>query len=185
VMVYKINPADAVLTPNDPPFAAIAPGSGPRHIAFSPDGKTACVLSEMACTLTVFDWDGVNGKLTQRQVLSLLPAGEYQTNFTAAEIAYRPDGRFVYATVRTHNSVSALAVNPITGNLSLIQNLPCGGDFPRGMGIDPSGRWLIVGNQKSRTVTVFGIDAATGRLTSTGQVLNPGDPVDVKFAAME
>ena len=185
VMVYKINPADAVLTPNDPPFAAIAPGSGPRHIAFSPDVKTACVLSEMACTLTVFDWDGVNGKLTQRQVLSLLPAGEYQTNFTAAEIAYRPDGRFVYATVRTHNSVSALAVNPITGNLSLIQNLPCGGDFPRGMGIDPSGRWLIVGNQKSRTVTVFGIDAATGRLTSTGQVLNPGDPVDVKFAAME
>ena len=182
VMVYKIDHATAVLTPNDPPFAAIAPGSGPRHIAFSPDGKTACVLSEMACTVTVFDWDGTNGKLTQRQSLSLLPPGQYQTNFTGAEIYYRPDGRFVYATVRTYNSVSVLAVDAKTGNLSLIQNLPCAGDFPRGMGIDPSGRWLIVGNQKSRTATVFGIDATTGRLTFTGQVLNPGDPVDIKFA---
>lgn len=185
VFIYRINPANAALTPNDPPFAAIAPGSGPRHIAFSPDGKSACVLSEMACTATVFDWDGTNGKLTQRQSLSLLPPGQYQKWFTAAEIAYRPDGRFVYATIRGHNSISVLAVDAKTGNLSLIQNLPCGGDFPRGMGIDPSGRWLIAGNQKSRTATVFGIDAATGRLTPTGQVLNPGDPVDIKFAPVE
>jgi 6-phosphogluconolactonase len=185
VMVYRINPANAALTPNDPPYATVPPGSGPRHIAFSPDGKTACVISEMACTVTVFDWDGTNGKLTERQSLSLLPPGQYQNNFTAAEIAYRPDGRFVYATTRTHNSISVLAVDPKTGSLSLIQNLPCAGDFPRGMGIDPSGRWLIVGNQKSRTATVFAIDPATGRLTFTGQVLHPGDPVDIKFAPVE
>jgi 6-phosphogluconolactonase len=180
VMVYKINPANAALTPNDPPFATIAPGSGPRHIAFSPDGKTACVISEMACTVTVFDWDGKRGKLTQRQSLSLLPPGQYKDSFTAAEIGWRPDGRFVYATVRTHNSISVMAVK--RRKLSLIQNLPCGGDFPRGMGIDPSGRWLLVGNQKSKTVTVFGINARTGMLTPTGQVLDAGIPVDVKFA---
>ena len=81
--------------------------------------------------------------------------------------------------MRTHNSVSVLAVKG--KKLSLIQNLPCGGDFPRGMGIDPSGRWLIVGNQKSATATVFAIDKRTGMLTPTGQVLKPGDPVDVKF----
>jgi 6-phosphogluconolactonase len=179
VMVYKVNPANAALTPNDPPFAAIAPGSGPRHIAFSPDGKTACVISEMACTVTVFDWDGKRGRLTQRQSLSLLPPGQYKDTFTAAEIAWRPDGRFVYATVRTHNSISVLAVK--RKKLSLIQNLPCGGDFPRGMGIDPSGRWLLIGNQKSKTVTVFGINARTGMLTPTGQVLDVGIPVDVKF----
>jgi 6-phosphogluconolactonase len=66
--------------------------------------------------------------------------------------------------------------------LSLIQNLPCGGDFPRGMGIDPSGRWLIIGNQKSKTVTEFAIDKRTGMLTPTGQSLSAGIPVDVKFA---
>lgn len=179
VMVYKVNPDNAALTPNNPPFATVPPGSGPRHIAFSPDGKTACVVSEMACTVTVFDWDGKHGKLSQRQSLSLLPPGQYKDTFTAAEIAYRPDGRFVYATVRTHNSISVLAVK--RKKLSLIQNLPCGGDFPRGMGIDPSGRWLLIGNQKSKTVTVFGINARTGMLTPTGQVLDAGIPVDVKF----
>lgn len=182
VMVYKVNPANATLTPNDPPFATIAPGSGPRHIAFSPDGKTACVISEMACTVTVFDWDGRRGKLTQRQSLSLLPPGQYKDWFTAAEIAWRPDGRFVYATVRGHNSISVLAVK--RRKLSLIQNLPCGGDFPRGMGVDPSGRWLLVGNQNSKTVTVFGIDARKGTLTPTGQVLKAGISVDVKFAPL-
>ena len=180
VMVYKVNPVNAALTPNDPPFATIAPGSGPRHVAFSPDGKTACVVSEMACTVTVFDWDGKRGTLTQRQSLSLLPPGQYKDWFTAAEIAWRPDGRFVYATVRGHNSISVLAVK--RRKLSLIQNLPCGGDFPRGMGIDPTGRWLLIGNQKSKTVTVFGINARTGMLTPTGQVLDAGIPVDVKFA---
>ena len=78
VMVYRVNPADATLTPNDPPLATIAPGSGPRHIAFSPDGKTACIVSEMACTATEFDWDGKHGKLTQRQAVSLLPPGQYK-----------------------------------------------------------------------------------------------------------
>ncbi|HEV2330829.1 MAG TPA: lactonase family protein [Verrucomicrobiae bacterium] len=179
VMVYKVNPADADLTPNDPPFALIAPGSGPRHIAFSPDGKTACVVCEMACTVTVFDWDGKRGVLTQRQSLSLLPPEQYKATYTAAEIAYRPDGRFVYATVRGHNSVSVLAVK--RKKLALIQNIPCGGNFPRGMGIDPSGRWLIVGNQNSRTVTVFGINKRTGMLAPTGQVVNAGISVDVKF----
>ncbi|HEY1787541.1 MAG TPA: lactonase family protein [Verrucomicrobiae bacterium] len=183
VMVYRVNPANAALTPNDPPFAPIAPGSGPRHIAFSPDGKTACVISEMAFTATVFDWDPKLGKLTQRQSLSLLPPGQYDgATFTAAEIEYRPDGRFVYATVRGHNSVSVLAVK--RKKLSLIQNLPCGGDFPRGMGIDPSGCWLIVGNQKSKTVTVFAINKRTGLLTPTGQILNAGISVDVKFVPM-
>ncbi len=186
VMIYKVNPVDAALTPNDPPFITLPPGSGPRHVTFSPDGKTACVISEMACTVTVFDWDGDSGKLTERQSLSLLPAStNAQKTFTAAEITYRPDGKFVYGTVRGHNSISVMAVDPKTGNLTLVQNVPCDGNFPRGMGIDPSGRWLIIGNQKSGTITSFGIDADTGKLTPTGQVLNIGSAVDVKFAAIK
>lgn len=185
VMIYKVNPVTAALTPNDPPFVRIAPGSGPRHIAFSPDGRMACVISEMACTITMFDWDGVRGTLKQRQTLSALPPGEYRKWFTAAEIAYRPDGRFVYATIRGHNSVSVFAVDRRSGKLTLIQNLPSGGNFPRGMGIDPSGRWLIVGNQNSRDAVVFGINDETGKLRPTGQVVKAGEAVDVKFAAAD
>jgi 6-phosphogluconolactonase len=182
VMIYRLNPTNAALTANEPAFTTVPPGSGPRHLAFSPDGKTACVINEMACTVTVFAWDALNGKLDARETVPLLPPGVAVTDaFTAAEIAVRPDGRFVYATVRGHDSISVLAVDGKNGGLSLVENVPCGGKGPRGMGIDPTGRWLVVANQKSQTVTVFGIIAATGRLRPTGQVLSVGAPVDVKF----
>ena len=183
VMIYPFDPATAALATNGTSFATVAPGSGPRHVAFSPDGKTAYVINEMACTVTVFDWDGLKGKLDTRQTVALLPPGVKVTDaFGAAEIAVRPDGRFVYGTVRGHDSVSVLAADRDGGTLSLVENVPCGGKVPRGMGIDPAGRWLIVANQNSGAVTVFGIDAATGRLTSTGQILSVGAPVDVEFA---
>jgi 6-phosphogluconolactonase len=190
VMVYKVNTANAALTANFPPFATLPPGSGPRHIAFSPDGKKVCVISEMACTVTVFDWDGLNGTLTARQTVPLLSPGLYQKSFTAAEIAYSADGKYVYATVRGPvapgaNTISVLAVDAQSGNLSLIQNIPCGGNFPRGMGLDPSGHWLIIGNQISGTVTVFRIDPDTGKLMPTGQSLGVGSAVDVKFAPVQ
>jgi 6-phosphogluconolactonase len=190
VMVYRVNTANAALTHNFPPFATLTPGSGPRHLAFSPDGKRVCVISEMACTATVFDWDGLNGTLTAQQTVPLLPPGLYQKTFTAAEIAYGADGKYVYATVRGPiapgaNTISVLAVDPANGNLSLVQNISCDGNFPRGLGIDPSGHWLIIGNQKSGTITVFSINADTGKLTPTGQVQDAGSAVDVKFAPIQ
>ncbi len=183
VMIYKFNPANATFAASEPGYTAIAPGSGPRHLAFSPDGKTAYLANEMACTITVFTWDGLHGKLDARETVPLLPPGVAVTDsFTAAEVVVRPDGRFIYATLRGHDSISVLAVDKKSGGLALVENVPCGGKVPRGMGIDPTGHWLIIGNQKSETVTVFGVNAATGRLTPTGQVLSVGMPVDVKFA---
>jgi 6-phosphogluconolactonase len=185
VMIYKLNPTNATLTANEPAFVTVKPGSGPRHLAFSPDGKTAYMVSEMACTVTVYAWDGLKGTLDERETVPLLPPGVVVSDvFLAAEIAVRPDGRFIYATVRGHDSVSVLAVDGDTGNLSLVENVPCGGEIPRGMGIDPTGHWLIVANETSGTVTVFGINNASGRLKPTGQVLSVGAPVDVKFAPM-
>jgi 6-phosphogluconolactonase len=190
VMIYRVNTANAALTPNSPPFAIMSTGSGPRHLAFSPDGKKVCVLSEMACTATVYDWDGLNGTLTPQQAVPLLPPGLYQKTFTAAEIAYSPDGKYIYATVRGPvvpgaNTISVLAVDAASGNLSLVQNISCDGNFPRGMGIDPSGHWLLAGNQKSGTVTVFRIDPKTGKLAPTGQNVDVGSVVDVKFAPVQ
>jgi len=182
VMIYKYDAATATLSTNDPAFATVTPGSGPRHLAFSPDGRTVYVINEMACTVTVFAWDRIRGKLQARQTISLLPKGiPVKDTYTAAEIAVRPDGRYVYGTVRGHNSVSVLAVNRRDDSLSLVENVPSGGDFPRGMGIDPTGHWLIIGNQKSGTVTEFTINPISGRLTPTGQVLPVGGVVDVKF----
>jgi len=185
VLVYRLNPTNAALTAQEPPFATVPPGSGPRQLAFSPDGKSVYVINELTCTVTAFGWDGQAGTLTARETVSLLPSWVELTNtFSAAAIAVRPDGRFIYGTVRGHDSVSVLAVDAKTGRLSLVENVSCGGKVPRGMGLDPTGQWLIMAHQKSDTVTVFGVDRTTGRLKPTGQTWPVGAPVDVKFVPL-
>jgi 6-phosphogluconolactonase len=178
VMIYKFNSATGKLAENS--FAAVPPGSGARHLAFSPDGKFAHVVNEMGCTVTTFAWDSGAGELTPVETVSALPPGDTaQQSFTAAEIV--ASGNYVYATVRGHDSVTAFAADPQTGRLAFLQNIPCGGKVPRGLGVDPTGRWLIVGNQKSDNAVEFSIDARTGKLSPTGQELKIGSPVDVKF----
>jgi len=178
VMIYKLT--NGVLTANEPPFASVPPGAGARHLAFSGDGKFAYVANEMGGTITTFAWDGAKGTLDLIETVSALPAGvAMRPDYTAAE--FLTSGHFVYVTVRGHDSVSVLAADAHNGRLTLVQNLSAGGQIPRGLGIDPTGRWLIVANQKSNNVVVFGIAAATGKLSPTGQELKIGAPVDVKF----
>jgi 6-phosphogluconolactonase len=155
-------------------------GSGARHLAFSPDGRFAHVINEMACTVTTFAWNAAAGKLKPVETVSALPPGEaIQPGFTAAEILTA--GHFVYATVRGPDCINVLAVDPQTGRLSFLQSVSSGGKTPRGLGIDPTGRWLLVGNQSTDNVVEFAIDPATGKLAATGQELGIGSPVDVKF----
>ena len=182
VMIYKLNPNNATLMANDPPSAAVPPGAGARHLAFSRDGRFAYVINEFACTVTMFAWDATKGTLTPLETIPALPpAVTLQTNFTAAAILVRPDGRFVYASVRWHDSVSVFAADARSGRLKLVENVPSHGKLPRAMGIDPTGRWLIAANQRSDNAVVFSINAETGKLRSTGQELQIGAPVDVKF----
>lgn len=185
VMIYRLDPADASLTAHEPAFATVPAGSGPRHLVFSPDGTRVYVVNEMACTVSGFAWDPSRGALDARAALSLLPPGvEVAETFSAAAIAVSPDGRFVFATVRGHDSVSVFATDA-EGALALVENVPCGGQTPRGLGIDPTGRWLLVGNQRSNSVAVFAIDATSGRLRATDQKVSVGSPVDVRFAPAE
>ena len=186
VMVYRLTPDQAALALNDPPFANVPPGSGPRHLAFSRDGRHAYVANEMGCTVTTFDWDAGQGTLNNGETISALPAGvSVRPSYTAAEILVSPDGRFVYVTLRGHDSVSVFAVDPSTGRLTLVQNVPSEGKVPRGLGIDPTGRWLITGHQQSNNAVEFAIDPQTGELTPTGVELKLGSPVDVKFTSAE
>ncbi len=178
VMIYKIDAANGTLAESS--YATVPPGSGARHLAFSPDGKFAHVVDEMGCTVTTFAWDSEAGKLTSVETVSALPPGETaQPGFTPAEILV--SGKYVYATIRGHDSVTVFTADPQTGRLTFLQNVPCGGKVPRGLGIDPTGRWLITGNQKTDNAVEFAIDPATGKLSPTGQELKIGSPVDVKF----
>jgi 6-phosphogluconolactonase len=185
VMIYTLDTNTAELDVRSGfSTTTVPPGSGARHLAFSRDGKFIHVVNEMACTVTTFAWDSEKGKLDLLETISALPPGvAVQPEFTAAEILIHPSGKFVYATLRGHDSVSVFAANERSGRLTFVQNVSAGGKVPRGLGIDPTGRWLITANQKSENVVEFKIDAATGKLSPTGQEIKIGSPVDVKFVS--
>lgn len=181
VMAYRIDPATGVLTAHDPAFAAVAPGSGPRHFCFHPDGKHAHVINEMLCTVTSFAYDADKGVLTTLGTVSTLPAGVERVDaFSTSEIVPHPSGKFVYGANRGHDSVTAFTVQP-DGTLAFLQNIPCGGKIPRNINLDPSGRWLLVANQNSDNVSVLAVDPATGRLSATAHGIALGKPMCVKF----
>jgi 6-phosphogluconolactonase len=182
VMIYRLDAAKGTLAPHAPAFASVSPGAGARHSAFSPDGKSVYVINELTCTLTAFAWDATAGTLTARETVPLLPSGvTLDASMTAAEVVMHPNGRFVYGSVRGHDSLSVFAVEAKTGKLTFVENVPSGGKVPRCFGIDPTGRWLLCANQKSDSVSIFAINPATGRLTATGQPVPVGAPMCVKF----
>lgn len=180
VLVYRFDKAKGTLTPNDPPAGVVQPGSGPRHIAFHPNGKLLFVINEMTSTLTSFTWDAAKGTLAEVQTLSTLPGGGHKGNSTA-EVVVHPNGKFVYGSNRGHDSIAAFSVDADSGKLTALGQTPIGGKTPRNFNIDPTGQWLLAAGQSSDTVTVFRIDQATGKLTQVGEPTKVPSPVCVKF----
>jgi len=172
IFVYHLNSETGALTPSDPPFASVAPGSGPRHTAFDPRGRYVYAINQTANSIVRFGWNSDRGVLTQFESVSTLPEG-FKGNDMAAEILMHPNGNFLYATNRGDNSVAVFSVQKDTGRLTLIQHISTQGKTPRNAEFDPTGKWLLVSNQDSSNAVVFRIDQSTGQLTQNG------DPVSV------
>jgi 6-phosphogluconolactonase len=169
VFVYRFDAAAGTLTPHDPPFAATAPASGPRHLAWHPNGRDVYLIEELSNTITMFAWDAAAGRLDARQTVSTLPA-DFTGDNTAAEILVRGDGRFLYASNRGHDSIAVFAIDATRGTLTLVAHEPSRGRTPRYMTFDPSGGWLFVSNVDSDVIALFRIDADSGRLTPHGDL---------------
>ena len=160
-----------------PPFVAVPPGDGPRHFAFHPNGRCLYSLQEEASTLLFYHYDPSSGSLTQRQMISTLPAGFAGTNFTS-EVRVSGDGEFVYAANRLHDSIAIFKVGP-TGSLSLLDEVWTRGDYPRGFTIDPSGRFLVSCNQRSDALVTYRIKGS--KLVFTEQYAPIGNPANLVF----
>jgi 6-phosphogluconolactonase len=182
LFVYKFNVKDGSLTPNDPPFVKAAPGAGPRHVVFHPNGRWVYLITEMGNTIMLFDWDARRGALSEVQTVSTLPKG-FQGNSTCAEIQVHPSGKFVYASNRGRDSIAVFSVDAKTGRLTLIQDVPSGGKMPRNFDMDPTAHWLLVTNHDSNIAMVFGIDQETGKLTPAGQPVDVPSPYCPRFLA--
>jgi len=183
VLAYPFDAAKGSLTTNHLPAASLNAGSGPRHLAFHPNGRYAYVISEMACTLTAFRYDPKRGALKELQTLSTLPAEqELKPSFSTAEVEVHPSGKFLYGSNRGHDSIVVFAIEEDTGKLNYVEHQSTLGKTPRHFAIDPSGNYLLVENQGSDTIVVLRIDDKTGRLTRTGHVVEGvGAPVCIKF----
>jgi len=186
VSVYAIDPGSGRMTPHEPAFAKVPAGGGPRHLAFHPNGKFVFVNNELTMTETVFAWDAEKGVLTEIETVSTLPeADRGREGFSTAETVLHPNGRFVYVPNRTHDTIAVFACDPSTGKLTLIQNAPAEGQIPRNFNLDPSGRWMIVAHQNSNTAAVFKVDPENGKITFTGDKVNVGGAVCVRFLALD
>src|SRR5882724_2485179 len=184
LLIYRFDAAKGLLTPNEPPFAKTEPGAGPRHLAFHPDGEHAYVVNEMASTVNTLSFDAKTGTMQSEQTVSTLPAGFSGHNDTA-EIEVHPNGRFVYASNRGHDSIAVFAVDAKTGKLKLVEDVPTQGKTPRNFQIDPTGTRLFVANQESGNIVAFALNPKTGHLTPAGEPLKVPNPVCIKFVPTE
>ncbi|MFL5560530.1 MAG: lactonase family protein [Gemmatimonadaceae bacterium] len=197
VMVYPFDAKSGTLTTTAAAEGVLAPGAGPRHLAFGHGGRVLYVTNELASTVTAFQYDAKSGALTELQTVPAVSEGlaldGANTATTAsvagvnepADIHVHPNGRFLYMSNRGHNSIAAFAIDGATGRLSPLQLMSTGGDWPRNFAIDPSGEFLLVANQKSDSIVTLRIDRTTGKLASTGHTLALPVPVCVRFTTPE
>lgn len=156
------------------------PGSGPRHLAFSKNGKYLYIVEELSGTVTVYNYN--KGKATFLQKVLLHPA-DYKGIPGSADIHLSPDGLFLYASNRgTENNIAKLSVLP-NGKLApnSIQYFSTQGEKPRNFNLTADGKWLLVGNQESDTIVIFKRNLVTGELIPTGNTISVSMPVCIQF----
>jgi 6-phosphogluconolactonase len=181
ILSYRLDRTTG-LTPDTPPFTKVAPGTGPRHIIFSGNGQFVYSLNELASNIIVFRYDAASGSLTELQTIKTLPADFTGSNSTA-EIEMHPNGKFLYASNRGHDSIAIFAVHQAQGTLTPLGWASTRGKTPRNFALDPSGSFLLAANQDTNNVAIFRVDSVFGGLTPTGDTLDLPSPVSIVFAA--
>jgi len=181
VFVYRLDLDGQSLHHIEEGDAVMRPGAGPRHLAFHPTLPLVFVANELDSTVATLRFDSERGALSPQGTVSTLPAGWTGTNYPA-DIHVAANGRTLYVSNRGHNSIAVFSVAEPTGAPALDQVISTEGDWPRNFSLDPSGRWLLVANQRSDSVVVFRRDPDNGRLTRTRQRLALPSPVCLRFA---
>ncbi len=177
ISVFPIDPMTARL--GQPAlFSNDRPGSGPRHIAFHPNGRWVYSINEIDSTIDLFLWTTTSSRTNPQGLLIKASTGvkTIDSNFpaaknTAAEVQISPDGHFLYASNRGEDTLVVFAIAPADGALTLVQRIACGGKAPRHFTLDSTGEWLLCGNQDSATVTIFRRNLATGRIGGPTQTI--------------
>jgi len=183
VLIYRLDRDCGKLSPHQPAYLTMPAGSGPRHMAFHPNGRIIYVANELKSTVTACSWDALDGRLEARQTLSTLPADFNQWN-SVADIHITPDGKYLYVSNRGHHSLAIFKAG-LDGMLTPLGYSPSGGEWPRNFAILPPGDRILVANEHSDNAVTYRIDSASGQLIPTGsqyQVPRPVCVLPVQFS---
>ncbi|MEN6574962.1 MAG: lactonase family protein [Phycisphaerales bacterium] len=180
VMIYKLDGQTGKIAANDPPFAQVKAGAGPRHFAFHPNGAYAYVINELDSTITAFAYKPAAGSLNEIQTVPTLPSG-FSGSSWSAEVRVHPTGKFLYGSNRGHDSIAVYRINPTKGTLTFVEHETAGIKVPRNFNIDSTGRFCLVANQDGDSIVVFRIDPETGSLDPTGHKIAVSKPVCIRF----
>jgi 6-phosphogluconolactonase len=170
------------LSPANPPFVSVTPGSGPRHLTFHPKGKYVYVINELDGSISVFNYK--DGALEATQTITLLATG-FKGIIEAADIHISPDGKFLYGSNREESNEIVIYSILEDGRLKYSGRQSTLGKAPRNFAIDPTGKFLLVANQNSDEIVVFKRNKKTGSLQFTGKKISVGMPVCLKFVAVD
>lgn len=161
----------------------VRPGSGPRHLEFSRDSKFAWLINELSSDIVAYSCDTALPAFREIQTISTLPEDFKDTNYCAA-IHISPNGNYLYASNRGHDSIVKFEADKSTGMLGRPHFTYSGGAWPRDFAIDPSGKYLYAANQVSGNVSAFAVDPVSGNLEPLGWSLQIPDPVCIKIVEL-
>ncbi|WP_170110762.1 lactonase family protein [Flavilitoribacter nigricans] len=179
IMIFLIDQNSGKLEPAATPFAQVAPGAGPRHLTFHPNGQLLYAINELNSTITAFSYDRADGHLQALQTVSTLPM-DFTGDNTCADIHIEPGGRYLYGSNRGHNSIALFEIDDNNGEMTPKGHQSTSGEVPRNFAIDPYGKFLYAANQNSDNIVYFRINPASGRLEPIGE-LNIPTPVCIQF----
>lgn len=181
VLQYRLEPKDGKLVPIGEGYVTVPENTGPRHLAFAPNGKFLYVVGEMSGTVTAFSINDKTGGLKQVNQAYGIPArlklapgqardarnndlkDDPTPRIWAADVRISPDGKWLFTSERTSSSVSVFKVDPATGKVTFVENYPVEEKQPRNIAVAPNGRWLLVTGEKAEKVGSYSI-AADGAL---------------------
>jgi 6-phosphogluconolactonase len=181
VLTYSVDRKQNKILPAPTPFLQQPAGGGPRHLDFSSDGKWAIINNEMTSSVTLATWDSEKGVFSTQDLQSTLPADYKEPGNSTAEALFSPDNNFAYVSNRGHNTIAIFKVDRQKGKLIPLGHESTRGKIPRNFRFDPTGKYLLAENQDSDSIHSFQWNAETGLLKYTGESIEVGMPVCIKF----
>jgi 6-phosphogluconolactonase len=182
IVIYYFDPVSGRLQQIPKGIVKLTKGAGPRHFVFSSDGTKMYVINELNSTISVFNVD-TKGELNPVQTVTTLTEGFKGESF-CADIHIGKNGDFLYGSNRGENTIVTFRIGS-DGKLTLAGHTACGGDWPRNFVIDPSGKYILVGNQRSGNISLFRIDEKTGIPIEPGKDYKITSPACLKFSDIE